>query len=148
MSGPVGIRTRARGSGGPYSVQAILRAQLMILNKLRMGREGFAGVRWTPAILSLQMRGRRPNEVLSSQFLNSVYPQHPQATRSLWVAMKTPGPHLGQTGLVLLTLSPSTLYASFLQIDPFLTGAFAIRITPELPLRRAPQAWGPRCRSS
>ncbi len=44
------------------------------------------------------------------QFLsNSVYPQRPQALRSLWTAMKTPGPHLGQTGLILTSLSPSTL---------------------------------------
>ena len=68
----------------------------------------FAGARYAPAILSLQMRGRRPNEVLSSQFLNSVYPQHPQETRSLWVAMNTPGPHLGQTGSTPSTASKTS----------------------------------------
>ena len=41
-----------------------------------------------------------------SYFLNSVYPHLPQDTRSLWVAMNTPGPHLGQTGFSLVTLSP------------------------------------------
>ena len=52
MSGPVGIRTRVRSSGGPYAIQAILRAQN---EKERV----FAGVRYSPAILCLLLRGRR-----------------------------------------------------------------------------------------
>ena len=52
LSGPVGIRTRVRSSGGPYAIQAILRAQ-------NEKEKVFAGVRYSPAILCLLLRGRR-----------------------------------------------------------------------------------------
>ena len=63
--------------------------------------------------------------------LNSVYPHFPQETRSLCVAMKTPGPHLGHVGLVLVSASPSTLYASFFEdVLDFASFFAAIQITP------------------
>ena len=41
--------------------------------------------------------------------------------------MKMPGPHLGQTGFILSTLLPVTLYASFFAMDfgPFFAPPFA-----------------------
>jgi hypothetical protein len=76
-----------------------------------------------------------------SFLLNSVYPHFPHDLRSLWMAIKMPGPHLGHVGFVLSTLLPVTLYASFFDIDAgpfFFAGSFflaagagaAILITP------------------
>ena len=140
ISGPVGIRTRVRSSGGPYAIQAILRAQMRI-------ERVFAGARYSPAILCLLLRGRRrmKNFLSQSFFVNSVYPQHPQETRSLWMARNVPGPHLGQNCLVLVTVLPSTWYALDFFTAALGAFAFAILITPLLRVPRAP--W-PRCRSS
>ena len=107
-----------------------------MLSKLYYGprwkRKVFAGARYSPAILCLLLRGRRRMKSFLSQsfFVNSVYPQHPQDTRSLWTAMNVPGPHLGQNCLVLVILSPSTWYELDFLIAALGAAAFAIRITP------------------
>ena len=131
IGGPAGIRTRVRGSGNPDNIQAIPRVRTN--NRIR--KEFWKGKGLAvdePAILWPRLRGWSRNEDLClPYFLNSVYPHFPHATRSPWVAMNTPGPHLGQTGFSLSTLSPLTLYAvyfagAFLGSDDF----FAAILTP------------------